>query len=139
MGEAIMTSREKARQAASLAWLWPFFVVLLLTVGACGPDCREATIQEVRLFRLEDDRTTTPFQQMERPRRTARNSYEIILRLGENVYTALYQPRWKWSLKPKELTVGDEVPVRIDEKNIFLNCGSGKEVKIRIVESKTTH
>jgi hypothetical protein len=32
--------------------------------------------------------------------------------------------------------VGDEVPVRIDEKNLFLNCGTGKEIKARIVDSK---
>jgi hypothetical protein len=136
MGETIMTRPGKARQADSLAWLWMFFVVLLLTVRAYGSDCREATIRGVRLLHLEDDRSV-PANGTAALNST--DSYEIILRLGENVYTTLYQPRWKWSFKPKELTVGDEVPVRIDEKNLFLNCGSGKEVKVRIVESKTAH
>jgi hypothetical protein len=136
MGEATITSRGKARHAHSLAWRWTFFVVLLLTVGAYASDCREATIQEVRLLRSEDDRSVSANGTATL---NGTDSYEIILRLGENVYTTLYQPRWKWSFKPKELTVGDEVPVRIDEKNLFLNWGSGKEVKVRIVESKTAH
>jgi len=64
------------------------------------------------------------------------DSYEIILRFGSDMYTTLYQPRWKWSFKPKELMVREEVPVRIDEKNLFLKGGTGKEIKVRIVGSK---
>jgi hypothetical protein len=58
------------------------------------------------------------------------------VRLGTDLYTTLYQPKWNWSFKPKELTVGDEVPVRIDENNLFLYCGTRKEIKLRIVGSR---
>jgi hypothetical protein len=112
-----------------------FFVLLVLAVGAHGSDCREATIQEVRLLRSEDDRSVTANGTATL---NGTDSYEIIVRLGENWYTTLYQPKWKWSSKPKELTAGDEVRVRIDEKNLFLNCGTGKEIKVRIVESRRT-
>ena len=59
-----------------------------------------------------------------------------IVRLGTDLYITLYQPKWKWSFKAKELTVGNEVPVRIDEKNLFLKCGTGKEIRARIVERR---
>ncbi len=35
-----------------------------------------------------------------------------------------------------ELAIGDEIPVRMDEKNLVLNCGTGKEIKVKIVESR---
>jgi hypothetical protein len=123
-----------ARQAYSLARQLTFFVVLLPAVGASGSDCRDATIQKVRQLHSEDDgrsvsaNGTAPLN--------GTDSYEIILRLGTDVYTTLYQPKWKWSFKPKKLAVGDEIPVRIDEKNLFLNCGTGKGIKVKIVESR---
>jgi len=95
-----------------------FSGVSLLAVEASGSDCRDATIQEVRLLHSEGDRSANGTATL-----NGTDIYEIIVHLGPDLYTMLYQPKWKWSFKPKELTVRDElkVPVRIDEKNLFLN------------------
>lgn len=131
--EATIISRGTVRQTYSLARSLTLVMTLLLTVGANGADCRDATIQEVRLLHSEDDRSASATGTATL---NGTDTYEIMVRVGTDLYTTLYQPKWKWSLKPKELTVGDEVSVRIDEKNLFLNCGTGKEIKLRIVESR---
>ena len=110
-----------------------FFLVLVLSIGAYGSECRDATIQAVRLLRSGDDRSVSTNGTATL---NGTDSYEIILRLGSDLYTTLYQPKWKWSFKPKELMVGEQVLVRINEKNLFLNCGTRKEIKVRIVDSK---
>jgi len=131
--EATMTSRGMARQAYSLARQLTFCVVLLPAVGVSGSDCRDATIQEVRQLHSENDRSPSANGTATL---NGTDSYEIIVRLGTDSYTTLYQPKWKWSFKPKELAIGDKIPVRIDEKNLVLNCGTGKKIKVKIVESR---
>ena len=132
-GAMTRTSPGMARQAYSFARQLTFFVVLLPAVGACGSDCRDATIQEVRQLHSENDRSSSPNGTATL---NGTDSYEIIVRLGTDSYTMPYQPKWKWSFKPKELAIGDEIPVPIDEKNLVLNCDTGKEIKVKIVESR---
>jgi hypothetical protein len=129
--EATMIGRGTVRQAYSFARSLTFVIALLVAAGANGADCREGTIQGVRLLHSEDDRSANGTATL-----NGTDTYEIIVRLGTDLYITLYQPKWKWSFKAKELTVGDQVPVRISEKNLFLNCGTSKEIKVRIVESR---
>ncbi len=133
MSDATTSGRGTARQACSLAWQLTFVVAVLLTVGAYGADCRQATILAVRMLHSEGDGSVSPDGTAPL---NGTDSYEIMVHLGTDLYTTLYKPKWKWSFNPKELTVGDEIPVRIDEKNLFLHCGTRKEIKLRIVDSR---
>lgn len=129
--DAITNGRATARQTCSLAWQVTFVVAVLLTVGAYGADCREATVLAVRMLHSEGDRSVSPGGTA--PLNDT-DSYEIMVRLGTDLYTTLYEPKWKWSFKPTDLNVGDEIPVRVDEKNLFIHCGTRKEIKLRVVD-----
>jgi hypothetical protein len=129
----MMSSRELARKPYSLACRLMLFVTLAPTFSVYASECRQGEIQDVRLFPSEGDHSDSGSGTA---KLNSSDSYEIIVRVGENLYIALYQPKWKWSFKPKDLTVGDNVPVRIEQENLFLKCGTSKEIKVRIVETK---
>ena len=85
-----------------------FFLVLVLSIGAYGSECRDATIENVRLLRSGDDRSVST-------NGTATlkgtDSYEIILRLASDLYITLYQPKWKWKKENFGRDAGNSAPI----------------------------